>query len=330
MKKFIIVLIVIILVLFLGIFIGKTLLSQNSNQSNIGTLSSESLTLGEFIPQDIKKIKITIISDGTENNNYNDVIYYLTDTTQIHSFIDVYNSINLQNSDNSNVSELLYEIDFNGDTSSNFKIYSNKLISVNYNNIENTFNLSNETFDKIAKSTNVKYYLHDSTLDIPSSTSCYNVQSMILSNLSQSEISSLRNDIRNIHFSLEFFLVDYINVLKDSNASFWEPATINETYIDANGTKVQSFGFWEDRDDLKHVLNPNINDRAKEIINDIILHLQYGMDNHDLSECFEAHKILHDFDYWCINYPAGNFSSKPIDWGGIHCYFGLLENYNLL
>ena len=36
---------------------------------------------------------------------------------------------------------------------------------------------------------------------------------------------------------------------------------------------------------------------------------------------FESHKIIHDYDYWAINYPV-SLKIEPVDWGGVNTYFG--------
>ena len=50
--------------------------------------------------------------------------------------------------------------------------------------------------------------------------------------------------------------------------------------------------------------------------------LKEGMDEHDIEKCFEAHKTIHDYDYWVFNMQPSNFKIEPIDWGGIEVYFG--------
>lgn len=328
MKKFIFLLVLLILFLLIGVFIGNILISRDTNQSNVD-IQTDISSLQWLIPQNVNKIKITISSDGTIDNNYNNIIYYLSDKAQIQTFIDIYNSLNVQQSNNSDTSELLYEINFVGDTNSTFKIYSSQLISVFYNDIENFFNITEDSLNKITESTNIKYYLHDNSLEEPSSTDCYNAQSIVLSGLSESEISSLRTTLHNLHSSLEFYLVDRVSILKDANNIYWEPATVNEVFTQPDGTQFQSSGLWEYRNELQNILNLNINEKTKIIISDALKHLQESIDNHDLSESFEAHKIIHDLDYWCIDYPIGDFKIEPTDWSGIKCYFGLIENYNL-
>lgn len=80
---------------------------------------------------------------------------------------------------------------------------------------------------------------------------------------------------------------------------------------------------------MQELLKLDLNDTTRNMIKDLIYKLQSGMNNHDLSECFEAHKIVHDLDYWIVNYPVGSFYAAPVDWGDIDCYYGLIEFYNL-
>lgn len=191
------------------------------------------------------------------------------------------------------------------------------------------FKLSNDDFSKIIKLTDVKYYLHNSKLELPSDTICYDAKKKILKGLSDSEINTLKKEIHKVHIYLEFRLVNRINTLKDSNSIYWEPETVNEIFTQPDGVKFQSAGLWEYKESLSKLLELNLNDTAKNILENIINKLQKGMDNHDLSEIFEAHKLLHDFDYCIVNFPIKNFKAPPADWEGIYCYFGLIEAFNL-
>lgn len=325
MKRDIIICIIVVLFLIFAIFAINKFLSQDTKTANSDD-KIEIVTLQKFIPQNVNKVKIIISSEGNEYNNFSDTVYFLSDLDQISSFIDYYNNIEISNPDSNDIADLLYEINLHGDTDSVFKVYSNNLININNEN--NFYKISNNSLNKIGDSTDVKFYLHDSDLEKPSSDNCYKAQSTILSNVSQNDISTLKYDIHNVHSSLEYNLVDYVNTIKDANSIYWEPATKNEVFTQPNGVSFQSYGLWEYRDTLKNLLNLKLSNEAETIINDILLHLQTGMDNHDLSECFEAHKILHDFDYWCVNYPI-SLKVEPADWGGLNCYYGLIENYNL-
>ena len=216
-----------------------------------------------------------------------------------------------------------------GDNTTTVVISSDKIGQLSTSDTSKFFKLSDEDFTSIEKLTDVKYYLHDSNLEKPSEDTCYNMQKLILSGLSDVEITTLKTEIHNIHSLLGFYLVDRVNILKDANSIYWEPATIDEIFTQPNGVKFQSYGFWQFRDSLQELLKLDLNDTTRNMIKDLIYKLQSGMNNHDLSECFEVHKILHDLDYWIISYPISSFTVAPADWGGIDCYYGLIEFYNL-
>jgi hypothetical protein len=47
--------------------------------------------------------------------------------------------------------------------------------------------------------------------------------------------------------------------------------------------------------------------------------------NHDVDKLNELHKMLHDCDYWVVNYPVYFEKFAPIDWGGTDVYFNCLQ-----
>lgn len=155
------------------------------------------------------------------------------------------------------------------------------------------------------------------------------MQSSLLSNLDDNELVVLKKQIHNIHSSLEFHLVDRVNVLKDSNNIYWEVDSSSGVFVQPNGLRLQKYGFWEYRDQVKELNELKLNDKLHDILSSALNKIQTGIDNHDLSECFEAHKIIHDLDYWIVNYPISSSFAAPVDWGGLNCYYGLIENYNL-
>ena len=60
---------------------------------------------------------------------------------------------------------------------------------------------------------------------------------------------------------------------------------------------------------------------AKDDLKKALDTLKEGMDEHNLKKCFEAHKAIHDYDYFVINTPV-HLENPPADWGGITTYFG--------
>lgn len=80
-------------------------------------------------------------------------------------------------------------------------------------------------------------------------------------------------------------------------------------------------------------------EEVKLIINDNFFNLDIdkaitimkeAMDKHDIQKLYEFHQIVHDLDYWLINYPIETFKLPPADWHGIYVYFGVLESYKCI
>lgn len=331
MKKLFIYITIVILFLLLGLLIGQIVVSyilknQPSNTTSNNFTTENILEMNKYITNSVTKIIIS----KYDNSNEVPFVCYVSDEKQIQNFIDAFNNINFDMQNITDTILPLYTIDFIGNGTTTAIISSEKVGQLSTSDTSKFFKLSNEDFTSIEKLIDVKYYLHSSNLEKPSEDACNNMQKLVLSGLSDLEITTFRTEIHNIHSSLEFYLVDHINILKDANSIYWEPATIDEIFTQPNGVKFQSSGFWQYRNSLQELLKLNLNDTTRDIINDIVSKLQFGMDNHDLSECFEAHKLLHDFDYWVVGYPIGSFIAAPADWGGLDCYYGLIENYNLI
>lgn len=330
MKKIYIYIFIVILFLLLGLLIGQFVVfhiskSQLSNMVSNNFTTKDIIEMNKYVPNNITKIKIS----KYDNSNETPFVCYVSDKGQIQNFINTFKNMELNSYDITDNISPLYIIDFLGDNTTTVVISSDKIGQLSTSDTSKFFKLSNEDFTSIEKLTDVKYYLHDSNLEKPSEDTCYNMQKLILSGLSDVEITTLKTEIHNIHSLLEFYLVDRVNILKDANSIYWEPATIDEIFTQPNGVKFQSYGFWQFRDSLQELLKLDLNDTTRNMIKDLIYKLQSGMNNHDLSECFEVHKILHDLDYWIISYPISSFTVAPADWGGLDCYYGLIENYNL-
>lgn len=330
MKKIYIYIFIVILFLLLGLLIGQFVVfhiskSQLSNMVSNNFTTKDIIEMNKYVPNNITKIKIS----KYDNSNETPFVCYVSDKGQIQNFINTFKNMELNSYDITDNISPLYIIDFLGDNTTTVVISSDKIGQLSTSDTSKFFKLSDEDFTSIEKLTDVKYYLHDSNLEKPSEDTCYNMQKLILSGLSDVEITTLKTEIHNIHSLLEFYLVDRVNILKDANSIYWEPATIDEIFTQPNGVKFQSYGFWQFRDSLQELLKLDLNDTTRNMIKDLIYKLQSGMNNHDLSECFEVHKILHDLDYWIISYPISSFTVAPADWGGIDCYYGLIEFYNL-
>ena len=188
-----------------------------------------------------------------------------------------------------------------------------------YNDIENTVT-SEETINYDTE----KFYLHDSDLKLPKGNVCYNAQNKTLNNLSETDKIYVQDKIREIHHSLERTLLDGVRLLKDKNSPYWiryieegayeEPQNPN-VIVDREGILTTFV------DRTTEVYNIIQNEQVKEDLKQSINLFEEAIDEHNLGKLFEAHKIIHDYDYWVINYPPIEFQYAPPDCEGANTYF---------
>lgn len=59
--------------------------------------------------------------------------------------------------------------------------------------------------------------------------------------------------------------------------------------------------------------------KAQDLISDAVK-------NHDIKSLWYAHQVLHDLDYWVLNYPIQypKGTAAPPDWKGVETYFGTI------
>ena len=67
---------------------------------------------------------------------------------------------------------------------------------------------------------------------------------------------------------------------------------------------------------------------ADQDIKDVLTTIKSDYTNsfkyHDIGSLFALHEVIHDYDYYVVNYPI-SYSIAPPDWGGLDDYFGHLE-----
>lgn len=272
------------------------------------------------------KIKIT------KNTNTDDspFICFVSDTIQINKFKTFFSNFYLDNKVTS-ISEFnpIYSIELYGDSNIFISISEDKIIKIEKkatSSIEN-YRINDTLLNNILELIDIKYYLHINSLKLPSADSCLTAKEKLLYETSMDD-AFIKKEIQGFHGWLEHTLSDFVTNLKNANSSSWDfqvQKKVSESYSDKNVIPSSLFDY---KECLKE-FNKNNNNLLKKIIDDIIYKLELAIDNHDVSECFEAHKIIHDLDYWCLNYPLDSFDTNPVDWGGISCYYGLIEKYNL-
>lgn len=122
-----------------------------------------------------------------------------------------------------------------------------------------------------------------------------------------------------------------VSYLKDKDSSYWVNYTeVVRLEVEVNpplpnGEKsyyVTDGGFSKILSEVKELSNEIKNQTAKSDIEKACKLLQEGINNHDVGKFFEAHEIIHDYDYWVINAPPSFVSFAPADWTGTRTYFG--------
>lgn len=166
------------------------------------------------------------------------------------------------------------------------------------------------------------YWLHKSSLKLPDKNVCLKAQKQALDGLSDAQAKGVQKEVREAHIEIEFFLVDHVKALKSPQSPYW-------AYIERKGT-ISIPGdalVWNDWDkdtvidDLKEISSPIKNEVVKSDFKRMQNTLKTAVEQHNLHKVFSYHEMIHDYDYWVINYPV-YLQSPPADWGGIQTYFG--------
>lgn len=170
--------------------------------------------------------------------------------------------------------------------------------------------------------------LHDSTLKPPSDKQCKSAQERALSGLSPKEKQTVQNSINGMHMNIEYEFIDkdIRTLLKSPYSPYWE-------YWDHTGTiSIGGEGVVDNSvdgevwiRDLQKNYNIVKDADLKADIQKMQDCVRSAVKNHDVNKLDELHKMLHDCDYWVVNYPVHFDKYAPEDWGGIDVYFGSLQ-----
>lgn len=179
---------------------------------------------------------------------------------------------------------------------------------------------------------NVRYNLHKSNLDIPNRNERYIAQTKLLNGLTDERKEYIKENFRYEHVNLEWNLLEAVELLKDKNSPYWESYTKAGTYQDPDGgnTYWESDGrFSKILENIQSYTNELQNEIAKNDLNRACKLLKDGIESRDIGKFFEAHEIIHDYDYWIISVEPSFVTFHPADWQGTQTYFGkstLIDN----
>jgi len=150
------------------------------------------------------------------------------------------------------------------------------------------------------------FKLHDSTLPLPDATTCKQAQKRALSGLGTDQVKTVQTQIHETHlyFEMEFVDENMVKRLRSPSSQYWEawehlgtiqyPGSV-PIYNETDGDTVIA--------DLEKV---RVLEKDPAFQSDIVKMqelVRQAVQNHDLTKFVELHQMLHDFDYWVVNYP---------------------------
>ncbi len=173
------------------------------------------------------------------------------------------------------------------------------------------------------KQTDTRYYLHRSDLRVPERNKRYIAQTKAFQGITEERKEYIKENFRQLHLRLERDLISSVNTLKDKNSPYWESCTKAGIYYNEDNTCWESDGgFSKILEDVESYAKEIQNEEAKKDLDKAGNLIKAGIDNRDIGKFFEAHQIIHDYDYWVFWVEPSFVTFGPEDWEGTHVYFG--------
>lgn len=189
------------------------------------------------------------------------------------------------------------------------------------------YNISEKTYLEILAFTTQKYYLHNSDLDKPDAEHCLDWQEKILKDFDDTQKEKFCETFKYLHIHLENFLLGNISLLKEPDSIYWKRHELerDEVFKDPiSGSEGIDNSYHIMLDGFETLISMAKDTQTREML--IVMKADYinAFKHHDIGSLFSVHEVIHDFDYFAVNYPI-SFSLAPPDWGGIDDYFGHLK-----
>lgn len=179
-----------------------------------------------------------------------------------------------------------------------------------------------------------KENLHMSDVPLPDKNVVEKVQAELFKDVKKEDLEKAKKTVHELHMSFESGFVyeaeNWIKKYSDPNSPgwvFWEktgtieiPDYTEKVYNEKDGkwyiqqleeVKTTFAGKTAFADDIA---------KAQELIDEAVK-------NHDIKSLWYAHQVLHDIDYWVLNYPIQypKGTAAPPDWKGVETYFGVTK-----
>lgn len=178
-----------------------------------------------------------------------------------------------------------------------------------------------------------KENLHKSDAPLPNKNVVEKVQAELFRGVKKEDLEKAKKTVHELHMSFESGFVyeaeNWIKKYSDPNSRgwvFWEktgtieiPGYTEKVYNEKDGkwyiqqlegVKATFAGKTTFVDDIT---------KAQKLIDEAVK-------NHDIKSLWYAHQVLHDLDYWVLNYPIQYPKGVPAppDWKGVETYFGTI------
>ena len=179
-----------------------------------------------------------------------------------------------------------------------------------------------------------KANLHKSDVPLPDKDMVEKVQAKLFKGVKKEDLEKAKKTVHELHMYFESGFVyeaeNWIEKYSDPNSPgwvFWEktgtieiPGYTEKVYNEKDGNwYIQRLEEVKAAFADKTAFTDDIT-KAEELISEAVK-------NHDIKNLWYAHQVLHDLDYWVLNYPIQypKGTAAPPDWKGVETYFGVTK-----
>lgn len=184
-----------------------------------------------------------------------------------------------------------------------------------------------------------KANLHKSDVPLPDKDMVEKVQAKLFKGVKKEDLEKAKKTVHELHMYFESGFVyeaeNWIEKYSDPNSPgwvFWEktgtieiPGYTEKVYNEKDGNwYIQRLEEVKAAFADKTAFTDDIT-KAEELISEAVK-------NHDIKNLWYAHQVLHDLDYWVLNYPIQypKGTAAPPDWKGVETYFGVTKTLDFL
>lgn len=216
-----------------------------------------------------------------------------------------------------------------GVTYSSLFLNNNKTIMDNQTSDVSVASLSSEdhTNSSVPKENLTGKDYYQTNNNPPTEQECKDLKTLIFQGLSDEEIKTVQKYIHEAHMYLESNIVNenLWKRLSNKNSDSWK-IWENTGTVNVDGVNIlhnrSGQTYIDELEEVKMILGNNsifITDIEK-----IQQSMQDAVKNHDVAKLFLFHQMIHDCDYWIVNYPIHFDTVAPPDWEAVNFYYDSL------